>query len=93
MHIEPFPAETQQAEYGVSVNGTDFDATTGDRLVETTLVPRAYENHEASAVQRAYAGQTARITAANITAVWNGNLSKNLMRKLFVHSSPAGKPP
>lgn len=93
MHIEPLTADTQQAEYGVSVEGTPFNATTGDRLVETTLVPRAYENHEASAVQRAYAGQTARITAANITAVWNGNLSKNLMRKLFVHSPPVHKPP
>ena len=93
MHIEPFTADTQQAEYGLSADGNDFDETTGVRLVETILVPRAYQNHEASAVQRAYAGQTARITAVNITAVWNGNLSKNLMRKLFVHTPSAIKPP
>jgi hypothetical protein len=65
MHIGPFPAETQQAECGVSVDENRFDETTGDRLVEAILIPRAYANHEASAVQRAYAGQTARITAAN----------------------------
>lgn len=86
MQIAPFPAETQQAEYGVTVDGDRFDETTGDRLVETTLVPRAYENYEASAVRRAYVGQTARIAAANQEAVWNGNLSNDVMRKLFVHA-------
>jgi hypothetical protein len=93
MHIEPFPSQPKQVGFGVSVEGTQFDAMTDDDLVEMPHVPRAYENHEAKAVQRAYAGQTARITAANITAVWNGNLSKNLMRKLFVHSPPVHKPP
>ena len=88
MHIEPFPSQPKQAEFGVSVEGTQFDAMTDDDLVEMTHVPRAYENHEANAVQRAYAGQTARIAETNKTAVWNGNLSKNLMRKLFVHSPP-----
>ncbi len=85
MHIESFPTETQQAEYGETVDGF--------RLNETTLVPRAYANHEASAVQRAYALQTGRIDAANKAAVWNGNLSKNLMCKLFFHSPPVSKPP
>jgi hypothetical protein len=47
------PAETQQAEYGVTVDGKRFNETTGDRLVEMPHVPRAYDNQEASAIQRA----------------------------------------
>ena len=89
MQTEPFPAAKQQDNYGVPVDGNRFDETTGDRLVETTHLPRAYENHEASAVQRTYAGQTAPIAAANKKAVWSGNLSRNLMRKLFVHAPNA----
>ena len=53
MQIGPFPAETQQAEYGVTVDGKRFNETTGDRLVEMPHVPRAYDNQEASAIQRA----------------------------------------
>jgi len=88
MHIEPVPSEPTQAEFGLSVVGTHFEAMTDDYRLERAHLPRAYANHEANAVQRAYAGQTARIIEANKTAVWKGNLNKNLMRKLFVHSPP-----
>ena len=73
MHIEPVP----NAKYGVSVVGFGWDETMGMHLAERALEPRAYANHQASAVQRAHAGLTGRLQAAIKAAVSIGILSRN----------------
>jgi len=74
MNITHLPAATQRAEQLVSVDGNRCRETTGDRL--TT----------ANTARIAYAEQTERLLAANRDAAWNGSLTNDVLRSIFVNA-------
>lgn len=74
MNITLLPAAHQRAEQVVSVDGNRCSETTGGRLATAT------------AARIAYAEQTARLSAANRDAAWNGCLSNDFLRRIFVHA-------
>ena len=74
MNITHLPAAHQRAEQVVSVDGNRCSEAPGDRLAAAT------------AARIAYAEQTARLLAANRDAAWNGSLSNDVLRKIFVNS-------